>query len=166
MARRLAQLGRLHEHHAADRVGSVAHAAGSAHDPDLVRDERIDLGRVLEAPLLRAVANAIDEQQQAAAELTADDRLGHAGRGAQLGDAGDVGHGGGEPLPARALERLAREHGGRAQLRWGRGTIAHLDHLARQAHLDLERRMAADRDRALGALVIAALDDDRQWPGA
>src|SRR5690606_7269525 len=79
---RLAQLRRFDEHDAADRVGAVAHAARAAHDPDLVRDERIDLRCVLEPPLLRAVAYAVDEQQQAPAELTADDRLGHAGGGA------------------------------------------------------------------------------------
>lgn len=82
------QLRWVDEHDAADRIGPIPHSTCTAHDAKLVGDERIDLRRVIEPPFLRPMPNVIDEDQQAATELTANDRLCDATGRAQLRNAG------------------------------------------------------------------------------
>src|SRR5690606_22576880 len=88
-ARLARQRARLEQHHAADRLGPKPGRARALDHGDAIGRLGIDFGRVIDAPLLALVANAVEHDQIATAKLTANDRFAHAaGRAAQDRHAG------------------------------------------------------------------------------
>jgi hypothetical protein len=115
----LRQRPRVEQHDPADRPGAEARGPGAFDYGDAIRGVRIDLGGVVDAPVLALVAHAVDDDQVASPLMAADDRLVHPARGpAQHRYAGDPGERVRQPLSAGprelgARERLTRRGGGR-----------------------------------------------------
>ena len=138
--------------HPADGAGAVLDARGALDHLDAVGRERVDLGRVLAAPRLPLLLDAVLEDQHAVRVEAADDRLRDRRAGRERGDAVDRLQRLAERLPARGVERLAVEHRHGAVAAPERVVADHLD-LAQQGVVRLE----ADRHRYVAVAQVGDL---------